>query len=92
MADERRRLARIKTVLTWTSDDAFALAWQRLAALYQRRPWLVRFMLIVVATPVVVLMWFMGWKILALSYAAVVVGTVVTIGEALGRVEESSRE
>lgn len=93
MESERGRLARMKAVLMMDERDAGDIAWQRLAALYQRHPWRFRLILIAVATPFFLVEWFvLGWKIVALIYAAVTVGTVLTIGDAVGRVERASRE
>ena len=93
MANEGGRWAGMKAVLTMDERDASALAWQRLAAFYQRHPWRFRLLLLVVATPSFLMEWFvLGWRIVALVWAAITVGTVVTIGDAFGRVERDSRE
>lgn len=84
MADTDGRLARIKAVLTMDDRDAAAIAWERLAAFYQRHPWRFRLLLLALSTPVFLMIWFVGWKVVALIYAAVTVGTVLTIGGALG--------
>jgi hypothetical protein len=80
VTSERGRLGRIKAVLTMDERDASALVWERFISLANRHPWRVRFLIVLVAAPFLLLEWFvLEWKVVALAYAAVTVGLLVSL-------------